>query len=233
MLNPVVLIATHQRVDITTRNIESLRRQSLKPYILVVCSDKQEYEAYMNIDDLQVYAIKALNKPLGHKWQSGIQVDIYGHEANPLIICGSDDVLGDGFIENACRLINEGNHFIGLRQWWQHKDGKAYCCQYMTKDNFPLGGGRCYSAEMLKAVNYQLFDPTKDKHLDDLGWSNAQKTGLKCLVLNEPEKEGLSIHAIKGNWPVMNEFTLKHHNLRLIRTEESKKVLPEFYGNER
>lgn len=229
-MKPVVLIATHNRVDITKRNIESLLRQSVKPFILLVCSEKNECDEFNDIDDVCVFAIIAPNKPLGAKWQNGVMYDFLGHKSNPLIITGSDDILGDGFIENACRLIEQGNHFIGLRQWWQHHEGRAYLCKYMARNNWPLGGGRVYSAEMLKAINYKVFDTKADKHLDDYGWQRVQRSRLKHLVLDNPQKEGLSIHAIKGDWPMMNPFTLNHKNITLLSSITSKQALPSFFN---
>jgi hypothetical protein len=99
----------------------------------------------------------------------------------------------------------------------------------MAKNGLPLGGARCYSGEMLKAIDYKVFDPTLNKHLDEYGWNNARNSGLKCLVLDNPENEGLSLHAIKGDWPVLNPFTLNHKNIRLLRSEPSKRILPEFF----
>lgn len=229
-MTPIVLIATHARVDITTRNIQSLLNQSIKPVICIIC-DEEDVTYYREIYPRgKVFVSYEDNMPLGNKWQHGVSLQM---NANPLIITGSDDILGDGFIENACRLIKEGNHFIGLRRWWQHKDGKAYYCQYMANYNMPLGGGRCYSGEMLKKIDYEVFDIKANKHLDELGWNNARQSGLKCLVLDEPEKEGLSIHAIKGNWPVLNKFTLKHPNLRVLKAQKSTEVLTNFQHDQR
>lgn len=225
-MKPVVIIATDNRIQISKRNIESLLIQPVKPMICLIVSNEAEYWWYKGLFNDGVGVHNEMNNPLGNKWQSGVK---RYSDANPLIITGSDDILGEGFIENACRLVEQGNHFIGLRQWYQHKDGKAYKCQYMAKNNMPLGGGRVYSGEMLKRINYQVFDPKKDKHLDDLGWDNAKKSGLKCLILEEPEKEGLSIHAIKGDWKKMNEFTLNHQNIRLLASYKSEKVLPNFF----
>jgi hypothetical protein len=229
-MTPIVLIATDKRVEITTWNIESLLRQSVKPKIVLVITDRHEYEKYKSLDYQNIFIEFENNKPLGNKWQAGVtQAKEQG--ANPLIITGSDDILGDGFIENACRLVKEGNHFVGIRRWWQHKEGRAVYCQYRAKDNFPLGGARIYSAELLNVINYDVFDPTADKHLDNRGWDRARMSGLKCLVLEDPEKEGLSIHAIKGNWSVMNPFTLNHPNLKVLRHDKSEKVLPSFYNH--
>lgn len=225
-MKPVVLIATHNRVEITKRNVESLLKQSIKPKVLLILSELSEqsiYYSYFNSNDVWIKI--APNKPLGNKWQYGVD-----SVCDPLIITGSDDILGHGFIENACRLIQQGNHFIGLRQWWQHHEGRAYLCKYMARNNWPLGGGRVYSAEMLKAISYKVFDTKADKHLDDYGWKRVQQSRLKHLVLDNPQKEGLSIHAIKGDWPMMNPFTLNHKNISLLSSTTSKQALPSFFN---
>lgn len=225
-MTPTVLIASHARLEITKRNIESILRQSAQ--VVLVVTDEFERDCYKrHFSGKAIEVINYPNKPLGAKWQRGIEY-VTHMKAGPLIITGSDDVLGDDFIKNACRLVEQGNHFIGLRRWWQHKEGRGYYCDYLAKNGQPIGGGRVYSDEMLRAINYQVFDITADKHLDDLGWNNARKTKLKCLILDEPEREGLSIHAIKGDWHVMNPFTIRHPNLKLLRIEQSIKVLPSF-----
>lgn len=229
-MNPIVLIATHARIEITSKNITSLLNQSVKPKIVLVITDRHEYEKYKSIDYQNIFIEFENNKPLGNKWQAGVH-QARQLNANPLIITGSDDILGPSFIENACRLVNEGNHFIGIRRWWQHKDGRAFYCQYRAKHGQPIGGARAYSSEMLKVINYRIFDTTVDKHLDDYGWDNARLSKLKCLVLEDPEEEGLSIHAIKGNWAVMNPFTLNHPNLKVLRHDKSENVLPSFFKN--
>ena len=45
-MNPVVLIATHNRIEITSRCIESLMMQSVQPKIVLVVSDQGEWQYY-------------------------------------------------------------------------------------------------------------------------------------------------------------------------------------------
>ena len=228
-MNPTVLIATHERLEITSKNIESLLKQSVKPQIVLVVTDLDEIKYYQNkFEGIQI--INEFNNPLGDKWQTGVDFS-RSINPDPLIILGSDDILGDGYIEKVCELIAKGNDFVGIRRWWQHHEGKAYHCDYLAKHSFPLGGGRCYSGKMLKRIDYKLFERQRNRHLDDYGWDNARNSGLKCLVIDNPEQYGLSIHAIKGDWPVMNPFTISHKNIRLLRSQKSIEVLPSFYGH--
>lgn len=215
-MNPVVLIATHKRLQITSQNLDSLLAQTVKPEIILVVSEREEL-SYYRAKYPEVHVIIARNEPLGDKWQTGV-VFASTLKPNPLIITGSDDILGNTFVENACRLVEEGNHFVGLQRCWFHNQDKAYLCDYMALQ--PLGSGRVYSAVMLEKLEYKLFDISRGRHLDDAPWNRARGSTLKVSLIHDVEKEGLEIHAIKGDWPVMNRFDLKHKNIKLIRAEK-------------
>jgi hypothetical protein len=215
-MNPVVLIATDSRVQITQRNIESLKAQSIIPKISVVVSQVLE-EAYF-----KYYADRVImhpNRPLGNKWQFGINKLCL--DADPLIITGSDDILAPGFVARACELVEQGYDFIGLNQFWQHHNGTAYLCNYNTKQ--PIGGGRIFSKKALQVLGYRLFD-SRDKHLDDYAWNRLLSTKLKVKLIDDIDKEGMSIHAIKGNWPMINKFNINHKNISVLRHRESEYI---------
>jgi hypothetical protein len=226
MVNPVVVMATHRRQSITTINIKTLLNQTVRPEIILVVSDAAEVVYYKNVFP-SVHTVVGVNEPLGMKWQTGVS-HARPFNPNPLIITGSDDILGNTFVANACRMINEKIHFVGLQRWWQHHKGEAYLCDYLAKQ--PLGGGRIYSQAMLEKLQYKLFDISFDRHLDDYAWLRIHRSRLKMKMCRDVEKDGLLIHAIKGDWKVMNPFDLSHKNIRLIRTDESKRVLPELFS---
>lgn len=221
MVNPVVLIATHKRLPITTENLRSLERQTVAPKVVLVVSDDQELNYYRDAFP-SVVCFKVDNEPLGAKWQAGVcAVD----DADPLIITGSDDILGNTFVENACKFMSEGAHFIGLQRFWQHYKRKAYLCDYNPMQ--PIGGGRVYSKKMLEHLEYKLFDIGADRHLDDFVWNRIRTSGLKVKWCRDVEKDGLEIHAVKGSWPMMNRFNARHVNIKLIRVDNSERILPD------
>lgn len=214
MVNPVVLICTHNRIGITCYNIESLRKQSLIPKIILVASDLREVVIFRKrFPELMI--CRYPNLPLGAKWDYGVQVS-RNLNANPLIILGSDDILGEFFIENCSKLTQETHESIGLKRWYVHHKGKAYFCEYLAKQ--PLGGGRAYSKRLLDKIDWKLFDATKNRHLDD--FSNEH---IHAIV-------DLELHAIKGNWSVMNDFNLNHPNIKVLSIHNSKDLLPDYDG---
>lgn len=202
-----IVICTHARIKITSLNIESLLG---KANIILVVSDADEFNYYSRYP---IVVVQHANFPLGAKWQRG--VDEAKKHGGPIMILGSDDILESNCIDRYKILLNEGHSFIGLNRWWQHYQGKAYLCDYLS--NQPLGGARCYSERLLKRINYSLFHPKHNRLLDDYGWRLA-KGGL---ILSEP-----LIHAVKGDWPVLNRFNPTHRNVKVLEIRDSKEVLP-------
>lgn len=219
-MNPAVLICTHNRLEITSYNIISLLSQSVKPKIILVVSTLQE-KIYYSRKFPEIQLLTFPNVPLGAKWQHGVDA-AYFLKSDPLIILGSDDILGPGFIEKCCDLVASGHDFVGLKHWFIHHKGKAYYCEYLAKQ--PLGGARAYSYALLQKLEGKLFSTQINKHLDDYAILKTKTLGI------EPYEDlTLQVHAIKGDWAVLNPFTLTHQNIKVISEHDSKELLPDLY----
>lgn len=219
-MNPTVLIATHQRISITSKCIESLMMQSVQPKIVLVVSDRNEFEVFKK-KFYEVDICLTSNYPLGAKWQHGVN-HARRLNPNPLIICGSDDILGIDFVENACAIIKSGVDFIGLSRWHVYHNNILYTYDYNA--SIPLGGGRCYSAKALQELNYKLFDVTRDKHLDDYGWRMVNSSTMPRLIVRDVLQEGLNVVSIKGNWQMMNPFNKFEGNRNVTLVSTSRDV---------
>lgn len=227
-MKPAVVIATDKRIAMTKANIESLRDQSLVPDIVLVVSDDREQMIYQQQYPF-LHVVRFPNNPLGQKWQRGVN-KAREIGADPVIICGSDDILGKDFVWNVTNLVDQGYHFVGLFQWFVWNKGYLYKFDYNAK--IPLGGGRAYSKELLNALNWRIFDVGKNKHLDDAGYHSAVRSGFLNLLVEDCESFGLNIVAVKGSWPVMNEFaTMLHHpNCTLLQKERGSEKVTKLIG---
>lgn len=219
-MNPVVLLVTHERIYITAKNIESILKQSTVPKIVLVCSTSIEYKTYTDSYP-EVTVIQAPNKPLGLKFQAGVEV-ARKFKPNPLIITGSDDILEKDYIAHVCRLLEQGYHFIGLKKWYVYdqRKNKMHLFNYNTQQC--LGGGRAYSAELLEKMRYEIFDSTRIRHLDDLGYFSMLKSRMKRIEIEEP-----FILSVKGDWVTMNpiEKMLGHTNCKPVQFKQSVKEI--------
>lgn len=205
MINSCVVIATHQRTQITTVNIKQLINQGVK--VVLVCSDTIEKSYYENFD---IHVVFAPNNPLGAKWQAGVD---YARQYDPshIVITGSDDLLSVGFFEKYCI----GTDFIGFKAWYIWNENKLHLLEYNCYQ--PLGGGRVFTKFALDKLKWKLFDNKKNKLLDDYAF---HKSDYSFYNYYHPE-----ILAIKGNWEVMNKVDLKHRNVKLLATYEGQEAL--------
>lgn len=189
-MKPVIVIASHQRREITRANLKSLKGYD----VVLVLSDKTEVEWYRGITHIHI--VIAPNEPLGSKWDAGVQ---YAKklEHSHIIITGSDDIMCKGYIEAVTSFKYD---FVGLRQWYVLHKGNLYHFNYLAANDLPLGGGRCYSKQLLEYCDYQIFDTGRYKLLDDLGFDVAVEYGNYHLI-HDP-----MILAVKGDWETMNPF---------------------------
>ena len=181
----------------------------------MVVSERSELKYFKSLDLVNVKVVGTLNKPLGLKWQFGVN-EARLLKANPLIICGSDDQLGDRFVESACKLINNYD-FIGLKRFYVIYKRKRYTIEY--KPAMPIGGGRIYSKKLLDKIDWKLFNQGKNRHLDDDGWKLALQNTNRLLLVSNVENAGLELTAIKGNWSMMNPFNPYHPNISVVCVE--------------
>jgi hypothetical protein len=210
---PTILIATHNRYEITKRLINKLFGDNSSIQIVIVVTDFNEYRQFKSLMLDNLHILKVPNHPLGTKWQFGVS-HARKIGANPLIILGSDDELNSKFVSNAVKKIEEGYHFIGLRRYWIKHKGKKYLVDY--KPVMPLGGGRVYSATLLDRMRWKVFE-SKDRKLDDYGWNQVVRIGARTILISDIEKAGMEITAIKGDWPMMNPFDPNHKNLTILK----------------
>lgn len=218
-LNPYVLIATHQRMSITRDNIKAVLSCGVN--VILVVSDLDEFRVFKQLfPDISI--IQQPNSPLGLKWQSGIEA-ARALKADPLIINGSDDILCPEYFIQIGHLMKEGFHFVGLQSWYVYDMKIVYKLSYLAK--LPLGGGRAYSYEMLKKINFSVFDPSRDRQLDDLGYGNVLNSGLKYKILNEP-----LILSVKGSWSMMNPThkLFGSANVKKLSTHRPEDILKQF-----
>jgi hypothetical protein len=193
MVNPYVLIATHQRLSITKKNIECILAQNCG--VILVVSDKGEYDLFRQLFPT-ISVVNYPNIPLGAKWQVGVKM-AQALNADPLIINGSDDILAPAFFTRADEMLRNGYHFVGLCSWYVYDMKYVYLFDYLAP--MPLGGGRVYSAELLESIEYKVFDTARDRHLDDLGYHNMKVSLMRHTLLKEP-----LVLSVKGDWEVMN-----------------------------
>ncbi len=221
-MNVVVVIATHDRKDITTRNIKSLQLQKPQPKIVIVCSSLEELEYYKAMG---VTVVHHANTPLGAKWQAGVNVAAK-MKLDALVILGSDDILSKNYLVNALSKIKQGFDFVGCTHWYVHdvRNEEYLHCKYINlNEDFPIGSGKVYSAGILERIRYKLFDTMANRKLDDVGHKKIQNQNAKIFLFRTPE-----IMAYKGRWHMMNPTQAYKTSRNVSCTKIGKELINNF-----
>lgn len=236
-MNPVAVICTRDRFEITCKNVNSLLGQGCHVVLMVHDSaEKKQYrEEYWLTTGLTI-GTQENSLPLGANWQLGVELAMTLNP-DPLIITGSDDILSSCFVEAAIEKL-EDYDFIGLRQWYIYDPASdtAYLFNYKAVGDLPLGGGRVYSKRMLEKLDYKLFDTGLQRLLDNSGWNGVQSSGLPWLLVKTQAAHNMGILAVKGDWDTMNPIdkTFGHPNVELVQTiTNPKDLLTEVFGYEK
>lgn len=223
--NPVVVIATHNRVSVTQHNISLLQKQNCK-IVLVVSRYDEELHFKTLFPDITVTVFS--NSPLGAKWQHGVD-EARKLNADPMIIVGSDDFLGVDYIDRCLNHLVKGWELIGTTHWHTYNPNYdlLYKMRYTNLNtSFPIGSGKCFSKSLLERMKWKVFNTTLSRKLDDLGYDNAVRVNARILL-----DADLNVLAVKGDWKAMNKLEdyLMSRNIKCLLVEDTT-ILKELYN---
>lgn len=131
----VVYIPIWNRHKLLKKTIDSIKSQTKNCIILGICSNSKDYNfAKQN----NIIPIATLNKPLGKKYQIGIELSKLFYPKN-VIIMGSDDIMTANYVENINKFM-DGHDVVGINYWKIHNvvNNKYYSLRYTHKliDNY-------------------------------------------------------------------------------------------------
>jgi hypothetical protein len=156
------------------------------------------------------------NRPLGQKWQAGLN-KCRELEPDAVLICGSDDLLKSNYVEEG---IWDCNCWISGVDAWNimlviSEDIKIVKVKYKKREDF-IGAGRIISKELLDRVNWQIF-PSEALGCDIYSWC-IMRPYMGCQHYNRSE-----IMCVKGSWEMLDSWK------QIIESESLNRVL--WYNN--
>lgn len=218
----VFVMSSHERESITLQNIEHLCTMG---EVVVTVTNESEFELYDR--KTGAYVFKCDNSPLGNKWQTALDK---AKLLNPdyIIPVGSDDFLCYNYFDNAKRLISKGYDFVGVNGWYMSDGKQHFKSKYKLRTDFPAGSGRVFTKKALDACNWQLYERSLNRLLDDKALAQMKNANIKTYISQDQDKDGLKILALKGRWNCLNPldkfFTSK--TIRMHRISSLPETFP-------
>lgn len=181
----VVFVPVWNRHDILKKCINSIKNQTESCIILGICSTISDYNFLINNN---ISAILTFNKPLGMKYQFGMEFSKIYYPKN-VIIMGSDDIMTLNYIEQINRYIDDYD-VVGLKYWKMTHNNINYLVEYnhklLNKPGTTLWGGANSNYSKIFNTSYLGFDVSICKTFPftigagrSLGYKILNKVGWK------------------------------------------------------
>ena len=221
----VCIMAAHGRSAITTETVRMLQKQTLPIEVLMVGDSVCEKEI---ADKTGCIYLEHQNKPLGKKWQAGVD---YARTLTPdaVMICGSDSWLSPRWVEVATPHLYGHNDLVGINTFYACKiypNKKVQIIRRAYKDDRvgkPMGSGRIFSKSILEQLNWCIFPVRKNVGMDSFSVRKIKKHEGIIKIVN---LDDMKILAIKSTWDSISSWDsyLKAKNLKIFPDIKHPKV---------
>lgn len=207
----VAALPVHGRLPLLKHTIERLYKKN--GCSKVICAG-DEPEAKKLCEKLGAIWVNAANKPLGQKWNAAfLKAKEYSPDA--VLYVGSSDWLSDNWIDAMRRYVEEygitgvpGCHFGDIKKSGQIRI--VYWPGYVgERANESIGIGRMLSKKLLDLIDWQPFDPEKDRSMDASMKAKCAKFGYHDFFVKEDVK-AMSIST--DQWGNMHQFDQHWNN---------------------
>lgn len=164
-----ILTTLWHRPSLTHIFLDRLMRLQSKYNVIAICvgSDNEFKDA---CDSREIFYLDYENRPLGSKWNAGLQL-FQATDVTNVMTLGSDDFVSDNFIEHAMNYAwSTQKDFCGAYDLWIYganiKRRGFGVLWYFRYRGFLVGPGRMYSRKALTLANWKLWHPSKNSGLD-------------------------------------------------------------------
>ena len=210
----ITLIAAYKRrecLEIFSKNL----------YTDVVCVVSND-DDYLYSESQGWYTVRAENNPLGNKLNIGMQACKF-LDPDAIICTGSDDVMSSDTFDYIYYEIQH-NDFVGFQDGYFYDLNHQSLYYFQGYNNHhrgkPIGMFRVLRRDLLKKIDYALWDSDRNNKLDGGAWNKIEAMGKSKKILNCVKnnlficdiKDGngiTSINKIKGK-PVNEEFIFQN-----------------------
>jgi len=208
MYKVVAVIPVNGREELFPMTIKRLYLQR-GVRMIVVCLCDTVAEFVLAQENGAVSALMPSNISLGNKWQSGI--DFIGDtDPDAIMIVGSGNWFTDNWCESYLPFLDEydmvgslGMYAVDIRKGNEKK--MIRWNGYATgRKGEPVGAGRLISRRILDKMDWQLFDPSLNCHLDRSAKENIITAGGNFLGIDLPDVKCLKVSSYK--WAQTNSF---------------------------
>jgi hypothetical protein len=210
----------HRRAAITLETIRLLKRQTVKPHVIMV-GDSRVEAAIANEAGCEY--IQYANRPLSSKWQVGVwRAGDYNPEA--VLVMGSDHWFTPDWCETYLSHLKK-HDVVGCSGWrvlrLEKRSIQIVHRSYRgPRSAEPIGMGRMYSRAAMRQMGWTLYKERKNRRVDGVAMRRAQSLGLKVAAIDPPGTMALTVKC--SQWSMLHSWDDMHGNKNLVEHPDVK-----------
>lgn len=208
-MNVFAVMPVSGREPLLKLTVSRLVRQGVK----VVCAGHTDTERDICTGAGAWFILTPRSMKLGAKWQACVDY-AKDHHPDAVMVMGSSDMVQDGWAETLLKDIEEqdcamagteGVYFLDI-QPGNSKRMIRWGGYTNSRRGEPIGTGRLVGRKALDRINWQLFDKTRDKGMDESMMLALKPVAHKFnkLIHNHPGLNCLSISTYR--WTNLHSF---------------------------
>lgn len=210
----------HRRPHITLETIRMLKRQTVKPHVIMV--GDSHIEAAIAGEAGCEY-IQYANRPLSSKWQVGVwRAGDYNPDA--VMIMGSDHWFTPSWCETYLGYLDKYD-VVGAGEWYILRLDKGGI--QIVRRSYrgprsaePCGLGRMYSRAALRRMGWTLYKERKNRRTDGVAMRRAQAVGCKIGTVTPPGVMALTVKC--AGWSMIHGWDDMKGNHNLVEHPDVK-----------
>lgn len=200
----VCLIAVYGRSNLVRANVHLLKNQTTPVDTLLLVSTDEDQQVAQDCQQSTNYVhyLRVPNRPLGRKWQLGLEHARDRFQPDAILINGSDDLLGPNYAEKAYHRLNTDSNLVGKKDWYLYDSQLGHGYRIVKNIYSVLGAGRMFSGEFLaNQLNWELFPINKNSQLDSSCYNRLRQVGGKQTTIKD---NSMIILSLKGKHKVLS-----------------------------
>lgn len=143
------------------------------------------------------YYVAHPNEPLTDKWNAGMHM-MRGAAPEAVMVMGSDDFAAPEYVQEACRLIQEGADLVIPRQLYLYEAATGR----MLRGRFTrVGAGITFSRRLLQQLDWQPWAPGRPLGLENAMESRLRYSRAKYHTEYVDEAVIVDVKTAENMWP--------------------------------
>lgn len=197
-----IVVTSVGRERIVLETLRFLKKQTVPIDLLLVSNNPRDKSI---TEQIKCNFLLRENKPVGKKWQAGVNYVRERFHPDAVMVCASNSWLTSNWCEISMKYIEEGYDMVGKRLHHICRLVPRKKIVFITRQGYHIvGSGRLYSKSILDKIDWKLFPEHRNSGLD--GSCEKKILRLKAKFKHLDDMFNMHMVGIRSTWPTIHKW---------------------------